>query len=58
VDARYDYTVGAAEFALGVSNLGDSKHYTQAYGCSAAGVTIAIYPEPGRAVTAMAKLKF
>jgi iron complex outermembrane receptor protein len=58
VDARYAFSQGPAELALGVSNLGDSKYYTQAYGCSAAGVTSAIYPEAGRAFTATAKLKF
>ena len=58
VDARYAYTNGSAEFSFGVSNLGDAKYYTQAYGCTAAGVTTSIYPEAGRAVTATAKLKF
>ncbi|WP_342617748.1 TonB-dependent receptor [Rhodoferax sp. GW822-FHT02A01] len=58
VDARYSYSMKSAEFALGVSNLGDTKYYTQAYGCTAAGVTTSIYPEAGRAVTATAKLKF
>jgi iron complex outermembrane recepter protein len=58
VDARYAYTRGATQFALGVSNLGDTKYYTQAYGCTAAGVTTSIYPEAGRAITATAKFKF
>jgi iron complex outermembrane receptor protein len=58
VDARYAYTTGPAEFALGVTNLGDAKYYTQAYGCTAAGVTTSIYPEAGRAFTVTAKLKF
>jgi iron complex outermembrane receptor protein len=58
VDARYAYTTGPAELALGVTNLGDAKYYTQAYGCTAAGVTTSIYPEAGRAFTVTAKLKF
>ena len=57
VDARYAYTHGSAEFALGVGNLGDAKYYTQSYGC-VAGVNQSIYPEPGRTVTATAKLRF
>lgn len=57
VDARYAYTTGLVELALGVRNLGDAKYYTQAYGCTA-GVTTSIYPEAGRAWTATAKLSF
>jgi iron complex outermembrane receptor protein len=42
---------------LGVSNLFDKKFFTQAFGC-AAGVTTAIYPEAGRAVTAALRVRF
>ena len=58
VDARYAYTTGPAELSLGINNVGDTKYYTQAYGCTAAGVTTAIYPEAGRSFTVTAKLKF
>lgn len=57
VDARYAYTAGTLELALGVKNLGDVKYYTLAYGCTA-GVTTSIYPEAGRSVTASAQLRF
>jgi iron complex outermembrane recepter protein len=57
VDARYAYTMGMAELALSVANLGDAKYYTQSYGCTA-GVNQSIYPEPGRSVSATAKLRF
>jgi iron complex outermembrane receptor protein len=58
INARYSYTYRFAEFALGVSNLADSKYYTQAYTCSPGNVTDGIYPEPGRVVNASLKLKF
>lgn len=57
VDARYAYTAGKLELAIGVKNLGDVKYYTLAYGCTA-GATTSIYPEAGRAVTASAQLRF
>lgn len=57
VDARYAYTTGKVELAVGVKNLADTKYYTQAYACTA-GVTAGIYPEPGRAVAATVQVKF
>ena len=57
VDARYAYTAGKLELAIGVKNLGDVKYYTLAYGC-AGGVTTSIYPEAGRAVTASVQMRF
>lgn len=57
LDARYAYTMGKLELALGVKNLADTKYYTLAYGC-AAGVPTSIYPEPGRSVTASAQFSF
>ena len=57
-DARYAYQWGAAELALGIANLTNRKYYTQAYGCTGAGVTTAIYPEPGRTITASLLFKF
>lgn len=57
VDMRYAYTVGPLEWALGVKNLADTKHYTLAYGCTA-GVTTSIYPEAGRSVVASVQMKF
>lgn len=58
VDLRYAYQLKNAEFALGIANLTDHKYYTQAFGCTAAGVTTSIYPEAGRTVTASLRLKF
>ncbi len=57
VDARYAYTVGKLELALGVKNLADSKYYTLAYAC-AGGAPTSIYPEVGRTVTASAQFSF
>jgi iron complex outermembrane receptor protein len=57
VDARYAYAIKSLEFVLGVTNLADTKYYTQSYGCTA-GVIQGIYPEAGRAVSASLKLKF
>jgi iron complex outermembrane recepter protein len=57
-DLRYAYTWRNAEFALGISNLTDHKYYTQAFGCTAGGVTTSIYPEAGRTVTASMFFKF
>ena len=48
---------GSWAAAVGVSNLTDSKYYTQAFSCSA-GVVYSIYPEAGRAVTASLRLHF
>lgn len=57
VDARYAYTLKSLEFAMSVSNLTDTKYYTQSFGCTA-GVIQAIYPESGRALAASVKLRF
>ncbi len=57
VDARYAYTVGKLELALGVKNLADAKYYTLAYACAGA-VATSIYPEVGRTVTASAQFSF
>lgn len=57
MDLRYGYQFRNAEFALGFNNLGDSKYYTQAFGCTA-GVTTSIYPEAGRTVTASVRVRF
>jgi iron complex outermembrane receptor protein len=56
-DVRYAYQWQQLELSLGVSNLFDKKFFTQAFGC-AAGVTTAIYPEAGRAVTAALRMRF
>jgi iron complex outermembrane receptor protein len=56
-DARYAYTKGPVELAVGITNLADAKYYAQAYGCDS-GVTTFIYPEAGRAFTATAKVRF
>jgi iron complex outermembrane receptor protein len=57
-DLRYAYSWGRAELALGVANLADKKYFTQAFGCTAAGVTTAIYPEAGRTITASVLYRF
>lgn len=56
-DLRYAYEWKQMEFSVGATNLFDRKFYTQAFAC-AAGVTTAIYPEPGRAVTLALRLRF
>ncbi len=56
-DVRYAYDWRSAEFALGITNLFNRQHYTQAFGCTA-GVTNGIYPEAGRAATASVRFKF
>lgn len=56
-DARYAYDWNNVELAVGITNLFDKKHYTQAFGC-VAGVTNSIYPEAGRAATLSARVKF
>ncbi len=57
-DLRYAYTWGQAELALGIANLTDRKYYTQAFGCTAGGVTTSIYPEAGRTITASLLYRF
>ena len=57
LDARYAYKFANAEFAVGATNLANSKFYTQAFGCLA-GVTTSIYPDAGRAVTASVRVNF
>jgi iron complex outermembrane receptor protein len=57
LDLRYAYTWQALELSLALANATDQRYYTQAYGC-AAGVTSAIYPEPGRAVTVAGRVRF
>jgi len=56
-DARYAFQWQKVELSLGVNNLFDRKYFTQAFGCTA-GVTAAVYPEPGRAVTAAVRWQF
>jgi iron complex outermembrane receptor protein len=56
-DVRYAYQWQKVELSLGVANLLDRKYFAQAFGC-AAGVTTSIYPEPGRAFTAAARVSF
>lgn len=56
-DARYAYDWKNVEIALGITNLFDKKHYSQAFSCSA-GVTGGIYPEAGRAATLSLRAKF
>ncbi len=57
-DLRYAYAWRNAQFALGIANLADRKYYTQAFGCTPAGVTTGIYPEAGRTITASMLFKF
>ena len=57
VDARYAYQWRQLELALGVANLFDRQYYTQAFGC-VGGITNAIYPEAGRALTASLRVQF
>jgi len=57
-DLRYAYQWGAAELALGIANLTDRKYYTLAFGCTAAGVATAIYPDAGRTFTASVRYRF
>ena len=56
-DVRYAWTGRFLEAALGVTNLLDRKHYTQAFGC-VAGTTQSIYPEAGRAFKASLRASF
>ena len=57
LDLRYAYRWQHAELALGVTNAGDHKYYTQAFSC-AAGEVGGIYPEAGRALTVSLRLAF
>ena len=57
LDARYAYKFANAEFAIGATNLANSKYYSQAFRCTA-GVTNGIYPDAGRAVTATLRVNF
>ena len=57
LDLRYAYRWQHAELALGVTNAGDHKYYTQAFSC-AAGEVGGIYPEAGRALTVSVRLAF
>lgn len=57
VDARYAYQLRNMELSLGMTNLMDTKYYTQAFKCTA-GVTNGIYPEAGRALSAALRVKF
>ena len=57
-DLRYAYQWGAAELALGVSNLTDRRYYTLAFGCTAGGVATSLYPEAGRTFTASLRYQF
>ncbi|MEO8806102.1 MAG: TonB-dependent receptor [Burkholderiaceae bacterium] len=56
-DLRYAYRWSFAELALGVTNLGNAKYYTQAFAC-VNGAVSSIYPEAGRALTASLRLQF
>ena len=56
-DARYAFTRKNMEWSLGVNNLFDRDHYTQAFGCDS-GVTTSIYPEAGRTFTAALRVSF
>ena len=56
-DLSYSYHWRWAELAVGVNNLTDRRHYTQAFSC-VNGAVSAIYPEAGRAVTASLRLHF
>ncbi|HWP13412.1 MAG TPA: TonB-dependent receptor [Ramlibacter sp.] len=56
-DVRYAYQWRQLELSLGVANLFDRKYFTQAFSC-VEGVTQAIYPEAGRAVTASVRMQF
>ncbi|TFZ06363.1 TonB-dependent receptor [Ramlibacter henchirensis] len=56
-DLRYAYEWRNAEFSLGAANLFDRKYFTQAFRC-AGGEPSAIFPEPGRAVTAAVRVRF
>lgn len=55
-DLRYAYQWKNAELSLGIANLFDRRFFTKAE-CDA-GITGAIYPEPGRAAMLALRLRF
>ncbi len=57
MDVRYAYQWDKVELSLGIGNLFDRSHYTQAYTC-VSGVTNGIYPEAGRTFTAAVRVAF
>lgn len=57
LDLRWAWELPDVELSLGVANATDRRFYTQAYAC-VGGQPSAIYPEPGRAATAAARLSF
>jgi len=57
LDFGYRYQLRDIELGLSVANATDEKYYTLAYGCVGTSVT-SIYPEPGRALTASARVNF
>lgn len=57
LDARYAYELPTVEWSVSVANLADRAYYTQAFGCSGS-LPSSVYPEPGRTVTAAARLRF
>lgn len=56
-DLRYAVQWGVAELALAVTNLADTKYYTQAFDCIN-GTVNSIYPEAGRSVVASVRVHF
>ena len=57
LDLRWAWELPVVELSVAVGNATDRKFYTQAYAC-ANGLPTSIYPEPGRSVTAAARLNF
>jgi iron complex outermembrane receptor protein len=57
VDARYAYSAGRVEFAVGVKNLANAKYFALSYGCPGS-PSDSVYPEPGRSVVATVQAKF
>lgn len=57
LDLRYAWRLPKLELSLAMANAADRRYTTQAFGCAAGQVT-AIYPEPGRAVLASARMSF
>jgi iron complex outermembrane receptor protein len=57
LDLRWAWELPVVELSLAVANATDRKFYTQAYAC-ASGLPTSIYPEPGRILTAAARLSF
>jgi iron complex outermembrane receptor protein len=57
LDLRWAWELPILELSLAVANATDRKFYTQAYNC-AAGQPSSIYPEPGRNLTAAARMSF